>query len=392
MRRCKDSPDPSFASLRNMFEANFAAGLELGASVAITVEGQPVVDLWGGWADEDRTRPWREDTIVNVFSTTKTLMALTALVLADRGELDLDAPVARYWPEFAANGKVDVKVSHLLAHSSGLSGWHEAMASADLYDWEKATSLLAAQAPFWTPGTASGYHGVTQGFLVGEVVRRVTGRSIGTVFRQEIAEPLGADFRIGTPAAHDARTAEIVPPRQTLRARALTQLMTNIAVNPPLDPLATRTRAWREAEIPAANGHGNARSVAKILSLLANGGEAGGRRFLSEAGCRKAAELQIEGVDLVLGVPARFGPRLRPARRMAPDAQSRLHLLDGLGRLDRVRGHGGEDQLRLRDEPHGRRHAGRQAGLQDDPGDVAVRRSLTSIVARPGRQRSSHHV
>ncbi|MDA0365193.1 MAG: serine hydrolase, partial [Chloroflexi bacterium] len=158
-------------------------------------------DLWSGFADEARTRPWERDTIINVYSTTKTMTALCALMLADRGELDLHAPVARYWPEFAQNGKGAIEVRHLLSHSSGLSGWEQPLTVHDLYDWEKATTLLAAQAPWWEPGTASGYHSLTQGYLVGEVIRRVSGRSPGTFFREEVAEPLGADFHIGLPDA-----------------------------------------------------------------------------------------------------------------------------------------------------------------------------------------------
>jgi CubicO group peptidase (beta-lactamase class C family) len=156
-----------FAAVRESFSANLENGADLGASYAATLEGETVVDLWGGWADEARTRPWEKNTIVNVYSTTKTMTALTALLLADRGELDFDAPVARYWPEFAQAGKSQVKVSHLMSHSSGLSGWKEPIKKEDIYDWEKATSLLAAQEPYWTPGTASGYHAITQGFLVG---------------------------------------------------------------------------------------------------------------------------------------------------------------------------------------------------------------------------------
>jgi len=301
--------DERFAAVRDVFASQLANGADLGGSVAITVDGQMVVDLWGGFADEARTRPWAEDTIVNVYSVTKTMTALTALLLADRGELDFDAPVARYWPEFAASGKAAVKVSHLMAHTSGLSGWKAPMTGADLYDWEKATSLLAAQAPFWEPGSASGYHGVTQGYLVGEVVRRITGRSLGEVFREEIAEPLGADFHIGFGPEHDHRVADLIPPPpvQPEPGVVLSELLMNIVVNPGLDPLATRARAWRAAEIPAAGGHGNARSIAKVHALLAGGGFANGKRLMSEAGCRKALELQSEGTDLILGVPARFG-------------------------------------------------------------------------------------
>ncbi|MBB3891768.1 CubicO group peptidase (beta-lactamase class C family) [Phenylobacterium haematophilum] len=299
-----------YAGVRTAFEANLDSGADIGASFCATVEGETVVDLWGGFADEARTRPWERDTIVNVYSTTKTMTALTALLLADRGELDFDAPVARYWPEFAAGGKDAVKVSHLMSHSAGLSGWKEPMVKEDLYDWDKATSMLAAQAPFWEPGTAPGYHGLTQGYLVGEVVRRITGKSLGTVFREEIAEPLGADFHIGLPASEDARVADLIapPPAEAgLGAGPRSELQANMSDNPPLEVAETRTRAWRGAEIPAAGGTGNARSVAEVQSVLANGGVAKGKRILSEAGCRKALELQIEGPDLILGIPARFG-------------------------------------------------------------------------------------
>ena len=299
-----------YAGVRTAFEANLDSGADVGASFCATVEGETVVDLWGGFADEARTHPWQRDTIVNVYSTTKTMTALTALLLADRGELDFDAPVARYWPQFAAGGKEAVKVSHLMSHSAGLSGWKEPLVKEDLYDWDKVTALLAAQAPFWEPGTAPGYHALTQGYLVGEVVRRITGKSLGTVFREEIAEPLGADFHIGLPASEDARVAELIapPPAEAgLGAGPRSELQANMSDNPPLEVSETRTRAWRGAEIPAAGGTGNARSVAEVQSLLANGGVAKGKRILSEAGCRKALELQIEGPDLILGIPARFG-------------------------------------------------------------------------------------
>ncbi len=300
---------PRFESVRGAFAANLDSGADIGASFCATHEGKVVADIWGGWADEARTRPWEENTIINVYSTTKTMTALTALLIADRGELDFEAPVAKYWPEFAANGKAEIKVKHLMSHSAGLSGWKEPITTEDLYDWEKVTGLLAAQAPYWPAGTAVGYHAITQGYLVGEVVRRITGKSLGTVFRQEIAEPLGADFHIGLPASEDYRVADLKPPPpgQGIADVSESELTANMSSNPPVNPLETRTRAWRAAEIPAAGGTGNARSVAKIHVLLANGGEAQGKRLLSEAGCRKALEFQIEGQDLVLNVPARFG-------------------------------------------------------------------------------------
>jgi CubicO group peptidase (beta-lactamase class C family) len=216
--------------------------------------------------------------------------------------------VAKYWPEFAANGKAGVKVSHLMSHSAGLSGWKEPITREDIYDWDKVCALLAAQAPYWEPGTASGYHALTQGYLVGEVVRRITGKSLGTVFREEIAEPLGADFHIGLPASEDGRVADLIPPPPgtAIGDGEQSELSKNMSSNPPINPLDTRTRAWRAAEIPAAGGHGNARSIAQIHAILANGGVAKGKRIMSEAGCRKALEQQIEGTDLILG-PARFG-------------------------------------------------------------------------------------
>ncbi|GIF47707.1 serine hydrolase [Asanoa ferruginea] len=292
--------------VRAAFEANLASGDDVGASFAVTVDGATVIDLWAGFADAARTRPWQADTIVGVYSTTKTMTALTALLVADRGELDFAAPVARYWPEFAAAGKHDVTVAHLMSHSSGLCGWREPITEDDLYDWDKATALLAAQEPFWKPGTASGYHGLTQGYLVGEVVRRITGRSLGTVFREEVAAPLGADFHIGLPASEDARVADLIPPAAPPPVGD-SELQVNVAENPHLEVDVTRTRRFRGAEIPAIGGIGNARAVATIHAILANGGTVGGRRFLSEAGCRRALEPQVDGVDLVLGVPIRFG-------------------------------------------------------------------------------------
>ncbi|HWD29876.1 MAG TPA: serine hydrolase domain-containing protein [Rhizomicrobium sp.] len=299
-----------FASVRDTFAANLDSGADVGASFAATLEGETVVDIWGGYADAAKTQPWTEHTIVNVYSTTKTMTALTALLLADRGLIDFMAPVAKYWPEFAAGGKSGVTVAHLMSHSSGLSGWKEQITKQDLYDWDKATSLLAAQEPFWEPGTAAGYHAMTQGYLVGEVVRRVTGKSIGNVFREEIAQPLNADFWIGLPASEDARVAELIPPPPgdaVGDAADMPELTRNMATNPGIDVAETKTRAWRGAEIPAAGGTGNARAIAEIHAILANGGVAKGKRFMSEAGCRKALELQIEGRDKIMDVPAKFG-------------------------------------------------------------------------------------
>ena len=300
---------PGFEGVRDAFAANFATDGDVGASFCATKDGEILVDLWAGVADADTGKPWERDTIVNVYSTTKTMCALTALLLADRGALDFARPVAHYWPEFAANGKAAVTVAQLMSHSAGLSGWKEKISKDDLYDWDKATALLAAQAPYWEPGTAPGYHAMTQGYLVGEVVRRIAGVSLGTLFRTEIAEPLGADFHIGLPASEDARVATLIPPPVGQGIADMTDrpLTANMASNPAINPLETRTRAWRAAEMPAANGQGNARSVAMVQTLVANGGVSGGKRILSEAGVRRALESQIQGDDLVLGIPVHYG-------------------------------------------------------------------------------------
>lgn len=310
METVEGSCDERFTAVRDVLACNLAGGADLGASIAVYVDGEPVVDVWGGYADAAATKPWQRDTIVNVWSTTKTMTALCALILADAGEIDFNAPVATYWPEFAAGGKDAVEVRHLMSHTSGLAGWTEPVTTEDLYDWDKVTSLLAAQEPWWQPGTASGYHAVTQGFLVGEVVRRVTGQSLGEFFANEVAGPLGADFHIGLDPSYDDRVGELVPPpslRDQISALPADHLSRRLFSNPWLDGTEPRTRAWRAAEIPAANGHGNARSVAAVQSVLAGGGTARGVRLLSEAGCNRVFEAQSDGEDLVLGIPMRFG-------------------------------------------------------------------------------------
>jgi len=302
--------DPRFAAVREAFAKNLESGEDLGASFAATVDGEFVVDLWGGYKDEARQQPWERDTIVNVYSTTKTMAALCALLLADRREIDLAAPVARYWPEFRAAGKSKVEVRHFLSHSAGLSGIDEPVTQEDCYDWEKITTLLARQEPWWEPGTQSGYHAITQGYLIGEVVRRVTGETLGTFFRRNIAEPLSADFHIGLADEHFPRVGHLIPPPDAdapLTPGDPGSIAARTMRNPPISALASRTAAWRRAEIPAANGHGNARSVVTAQTVLANGGEAFGKRLLSREGCARIFEEQTNGMDLVLGMPVRFG-------------------------------------------------------------------------------------
>jgi CubicO group peptidase (beta-lactamase class C family) len=299
--------DDRFVGVRDVLATHLDNGKDVGASVAVMLDDELVVDIWGGFADEARTRPWERDTITNVWSSTKTITSLCALILADRGELDFDAPVARYWPEFAANGKEAVLVRHIMGHTSGLSGWEEPMTVADFYDWDKATSLLAAQAPWWEPGTASGYHAFTYGNLVGELVRRVTGDTLGTFVAKEIAGPLGADFSIGVAPEHEHRVANVIPPPPLPMPDDLTSIAVRTLANPLPDAEWSWTEAWRRSELPAVNGHGNARSMAVIQSALANEGESQGLRLLSAEGCAAVFREQARGVDLVLGAPLRLG-------------------------------------------------------------------------------------
>lgn len=307
MAEVHGSCDERFGAVRKAFEDNFDAGLEIGASVAVAVNGELVVDLWGGYADRARTQAWERDTIVNTWSSTKTMTSLCALVLADRGELDFEAPVSRYWPEFAAGGKSAVLVRHILGHTSGLSGWQEPMTMRDLADWQKATELLAVQEPWWEPGTASAYHGLTQGFLVGEVVKRITGQSLGTFFAEQLTGPLNADFHIGLAEEHHVRVAEAVDEMPDFAGEAdPSSVAFKTMSNPPITPSDVNTAWWREAEIPAANGHGNARSIAVVQSVLAHETSLGGGPMLSRRGREAVLALQSDGVDLLLGGPIRF--------------------------------------------------------------------------------------
>jgi CubicO group peptidase (beta-lactamase class C family) len=305
---------PRFAAVRDAFAANFEAGREVGASFAATVDGRLVVDLWGGFADGARARPWARDTIVNTFSTTKAMTALCAHLLVDRRELDLDAPVARYWPEFAAAGKASLPVRHLLTHQAGLAALRDPLPLDALYDWPRMTAALAAEKPWWEPGSASGYHAMTFGFLVGEVLRRITGKTLGTFLRDEVTGPLGADFHVGLAREDDGRVAEMIPPSADERAAAGAaatiapdSLLGKVMGNPPLDPAVANRPAWRRAELPAANGHGNARSVARILAALACGGSLDGVRLLGAEALARATTEQWLGRDLVLGIPMRWG-------------------------------------------------------------------------------------
>jgi CubicO group peptidase (beta-lactamase class C family) len=302
--------DARFEPVRDVLAGQLDSGHDTGASIAVDVDGRTVADLWGGWCDEEHRTPWGENTITNVWSTTKTVTNLAALMLADRGLLDPYAPVAKYWPEFAENGKERIEVRHILSHTSGVSGWEAPFTTQDMYDREAATRQLATQAPWWEPGTASGYHAQNQGHLVGELVRRLTGKTLKTFVAQEIAGPLGADFQIGAIEAGWDRIAPVTPPPPLpfdLASLDPDSPVYKTFTGPVADAAAANTPAWRRAELGALNGHGNARSVARILRVLALGGEAGGVRLLSPDAIGLIFDEQSHGPDLVLGVPLRFG-------------------------------------------------------------------------------------
>jgi CubicO group peptidase (beta-lactamase class C family) len=313
------SCDPRFARVREEFERNFAERGEVGASVCVLVGGDPVVDLWGGVARPDTGMPWERDTVSIVYSCTKGATALCAHILADRGLLDLDAPVVRYWPEFGQAGKEAITVAMLLSHQAGLPAVRRALPPGAFYDWNLMTAALAAEAPFWTPGTRNGYHLITFGWLVGEVVRRVSGRSLGTFFREEVAEPLGLDFWIGLPEEVEPRVAPMIaadPPGPSDIPTPFFQ----VAMSDPqsIQALAllnvggylgeVDSRAAHAAEIGGAGGITNARGLAGMYAPLAAGGEHRGVRLVGPATlARLAAVASATGEDATLLIPTRFG-------------------------------------------------------------------------------------
>jgi CubicO group peptidase (beta-lactamase class C family) len=331
--------DARFAPVRAAFADNFESRGDVGAAVAVTIDGKPVVDLWGGYADKARNRPWTRDTIVNVYSATKGIAATCLNRLVDQGRVDLDAPVARYWPEFAQAGEERLPVRWLLSHRAGLPAVRKPLPPDALLRWDVMTTALAEQEPWWEPGTKHGYHALTFGHLVGEVVRRVSGKSVGAYCREEIAGPLGLDFHIGLDPREDSRCAEVIaapapPPGQhnpLADAAKDPQSITAKAVNNPPGALKLDTinsRAWRGAEIPAANGHTNARALSRFYGTLARGGELDGVRILSPAQIERCRTQESDGIDAVLSVPMRFGLGYRltqPAAKYGPNPHSFGH-------------------------------------------------------------------
>ena len=306
--------DPTFEGVRDAFAQNFADGLELGASLSVSVAGRNVVDLCGGHLDAARTRPWQHDSLVCVFSCTKGVVAIATMWAVARGLLDLDAPVATYWPEFAAEDKGDIPVRWLLTHEAGLPAVGQRMPHGSLSDWNAMITALAGQAPWWEPGTAHGYHGVTFGHLVGEVLRRATGRDCGELIGSELAMPLGVDLCMPLPADFDARTADLVVDVSTEgtffdRWDPKTSLGPRAFGNPPdcNDPAHCMTETFRRAVIPAANLHANARGLDRLYSVLAVGGTVGTFELAPAALIELFGRRHVEGLDRVMELPTAFG-------------------------------------------------------------------------------------
>jgi len=333
-----------FEGVRDALAAALRTGVEAGAALAVHVDARVVLDLWGGHADAARTRAWERDTLVNLYSVGKAISAVCALRLVEAGLLDLDAPVARYWPDFAQSGKATLPVRHLLTHQAGLPAVARRLPPTAWRDWALMTSALAAQKPWWTPGSAHGYHVNMQGFLIGEVVRRVTGRTYGAYLRESLAGPAAIDFTVGLDPAREARCAELVPrppsPEDEPLRRALSvdpatlsgmNLMRfNTYRNPPelSGTGVVNTQAWRAAEVPSTNGHGNARAVARLYSALAGDGTVDGVHVLSPDTIARAIEPQVDGDDLVLQRPTRFGLGFQltmPERPLGPNPRAFGH-------------------------------------------------------------------
>jgi len=312
-----------FEPVREAFTANFAQHGDIGASVCVYQDGRPVVDLWGGIADPDTDRLWVRDTLQLVYSATKGATATAAHMLVERGALDLDAPVAKYWPEFAANGKADIPVRWLLSHQAGLVALDQPVPLAEALAWHPMVAALAAQRPQWTPGTAHGYHGRTWGWLVGEVIRRASGRSPGRFFADEIAGPLGLDFFIGLPASERGRVSRMVyqPPAVDLTTVPEEELPEDLheLVAAWRDPNSLSNRAFsvtaptaidfnspevQAAELPSSNGVGTARSLARMYAAVI--GEVDGVRLLRPETVATATKEQASGADQVMVVPSRF--------------------------------------------------------------------------------------
>lgn len=291
---------PRFDAVRRAFSDNFAEDLELGARFALAIEGKIVVDLRGGWADRDRTAPFAEDTLTPVFSTTKAIASLMIARLVDQDRLGYGQRVVELWPEFGAAGKDSLTVEQVLSHQGGLCGLPGPMTPADWFDWDGVCARLAAMTPLWPPGSASGYHPVTFGYLAGEIFRRADGRTLGTALRQDIAGPLGLDLWIGLPDAEHARVAEVRRPPAMPDLGPMTEPKRLAFFTGWASPGGVDRATSRRAEIPSANGHATAPALARLMASLASDGDLGVTQVLSSGVAAEAARERIAGQDLVL--------------------------------------------------------------------------------------------
>lgn len=289
-----------FAGVRAAFEQNFASGQELGARFALVQAGEVVVDLWAGFADRQRTRPFDEKTLTPVFSTTKAIAALLIARLVDAGKLDYGQPVAEVWPEFAQGGKGAITVEQVMSHQEGLSGFPDEMDPALWFDWDAICAKLAAMAPLWPPGSASGYHPVTFGYLAGEIFRRVDGRTMGTALREDLARPFDLDLWIGLPDEEHHRAADLQRPNGLPNFGEINEATRAAFLTPWSSPGGRGQAEWRRFEIPSANGHATAPALARLVGALADDGWLDGEQILSPALIAEASRERILGQDLVL--------------------------------------------------------------------------------------------
>jgi len=312
--------DPRFAAVREEFARNFTDRGEVGAGLCIMVDRQTVVDLAGGWADEARSRPWRPDTLVDIYSVGKPLVALLVLQLVDQGLVGLDDPIVSVWPEFGAGGKETATVRHALCHRAGVPAIRQPLTNDDLWDWRRMTAALAATEAWWEPGTRHAYHTNTYGHLVGELVRRVSGETAATRLRA-VSSPLGADVWFGVPRAEQARCADVIwagrdPGAAALEGLSGDALMTMLGyVNPPgySSIGVVNTAAWRGAEVPSTSGHATAGGITRLYDGLLHPG-----RLLSADGLAEAVSPQSEGYCPVLGEEVTFGLGFKPTTPRRP--------------------------------------------------------------------------
>ena len=300
---------PEFAAVETAFSENFKTRGDIGAAVSVYAGTECLIDLWGGYQDAEETAPWQRDTKVNIWSTTKGITAVCFAMAVERGVLSYDDKVATYWPEFAVGGKQDITISMLLSHQAGLCGFREPATIKDYYDIESAASRLAAAEPFWSPGSQSGYHAISIGALASALFRRAEGRYIREFVDAELRQKCGLDIHIGLPENHSHECAELLAPSgldSEATAPVLNEAQIAALANPPMDAMVANTSPWRSAEIPSANGHATARALARLYAAIGAENPIEGHTLISRKTLQRASDMQIEGVDAVLGVPARW--------------------------------------------------------------------------------------